>query len=238
MAEQNYYQILGVKASATQTEIKRAYRTLAKQVHPDSQTVMANHDRITAVNAAYEVLKDPAQRRAYDASQHEAMSRFAGPEPNWYQASGARTKVSQEKHRQQTTGRDTEQHLNEWLKWVYRPVNYQLSKILKSLKGEIRSLSADPYDDVLMENFQTYLEDCRTTVEKAQKAFRAYPNPANVASVAATLYYCLNHIEDGVEELERFTYCYDDHYLSTGRELFRISTKLQKEAQTALKHLQ
>lgn len=238
MDQENYYQILGVEASATLTEIKQAYRTLAKQMHPDSQTVMASHDRIASLNAAYKVLKDPIHRRAYDTAHKNLNSRFDGPLNHNLNRTAERAKASEAQYREHATGRDTEMHLSEWLKRVYRPVNYQLAKILKSLKAEIRALSEDPYDDEVMENFQTYLDHCRATVEKAQTAFRGYPNPASVASVAATLYYCLNHIEEGVEDLERFTYCYDDNYLATGTELFRISTKLQNEAHEAIKHLQ
>lgn len=233
----DFYEVLGVSEGATLADIKVAYRNLAKKVHPDSQTQDSNHERITEVNAAYEVLKDPKRRKAYDASRKNFNQDFRQDlEANWYKAS-ERTKATQEQYRKQTRGHDTEMHLKEWLKRVYRPVTYQLSKLLKSLKGEIRKLSADPYDDELMGNFQAYLEDCRTAVEKAQKAFQSYPNPPSVASVAATLYYCINHLDDGVDELERFTCCYDDHYLATGRELFRISDKLRKEAQSAIKHL-
>lgn len=238
MQQEDLYQILDIDDSANLQDIKQAYRKLAKQVHPDSQTAFANHDRIAKINAAYEVLKDPQQRRHYDATRNHASSSFEAANHPYWNRTAERTKASQDSYRQRTTGQESELQLSEWLKRVYRPVNYQLSKILKSLKGEIRNLSADPYDDELMEDFQTYLEHCRNTVEKAQKAFRCYPNPANVASVAATLYYCLNHIEDGVEELERFTYCYDDQYLATGTELFRMSIKLQKEAHIAIKNLQ
>ena len=87
----------------------------------------------------------------------------------------------------------------------------------------------------LVAGLEAYLD--RESLEQAQKAFQCYPNPASVASVAATLYYCINHLDDGVDELERFTCCYDDHYLATGQELFRISGKLRKEAQAAIKHL-
>lgn len=233
----DFYEVLGITDSASLSDIKVAYRNLAKQVHPDSQTVNSNHDRIAEVNAAYAVLKDPKRRKAYDLSRQNFNREFLdGLEDNWTRTA-QRTKETQDVYRQRTQGKDTELQLQEWLKRVYRPVNYQLSKLLKSLKGEIRKLSADPYDDELMENFQTYLEDCRKTVEKAQKAFHCYPNPSNVASVAATLYHCINHLDDGVDELERFTCCYDDHYLATGRELFRISDKLRKEAQAAMKQL-
>ncbi|MCM1982285.1 DnaJ domain-containing protein [Lyngbya confervoides] len=232
---QDFYQILGVSNCASQADIKRAYRNLAKQVHPDSQTAQSDHHRIASINAAYAVLKDPAARRSYDTQRQNLESLVQ--EDNWTRTA-QRTKASQDHYRQQSHGRETEQHLQEWLKRVYRPVNYQLTKIFKSWQAEMRALAADPYDDELMDNFQTYLEECRGGMEKAQRAFRCYPNPATVASVAATLYYCINHIEDGIDELERFTCCYDDHYLATGRELFRISTKLRKEAQQSMKHLQ
>jgi len=233
----DFYEVLGISDSASLSDIKVAYRNLAKQVHPDTQTADSNHDRIAEVNAAYEILKDPKRRQAYDVSRKNFnQESIDGIHDNWTRTA-ERTKKNQDVYRQRTQGKDTERQLQEWLKRAYRPANYQLSKLLKSLTGEIRKLSADPYDDELMENFQTYLEDCRTAVEKAQTAFRSYPNPDNVASVAALLYHCINHLDDGVDELERFTSCYDDHYLATGRELFRISNNLRKEAQTAMKQL-
>ena len=45
-------------------------------------------------------------------------------------------------------------HLETWLRQVYRPVDRSMGRILKQLKQEIRDLSADPYDDELMEGFQ------------------------------------------------------------------------------------
>ncbi|MEO1619474.1 MAG: molecular chaperone DnaJ, partial [Cyanobacteria bacterium J06632_3] len=46
---------------------------------------------------------------------------------------------------------------------------------------------------------------------------------------------CLNQLEDGLEEIERFTYTYDDSYLHTGQELFRISAGLRKDAKAEIK---
>lgn len=226
MASCNHYQVLEVDPAATQAEIKKAYRRLAKLFHPDSHTRAANHEQITRLNAAYEVLKDPKQRLSYDQAQREPLSRSR---------SDQRQSASTQVYRQPTqTARRTEIQLQQWLKQVYRPVNSHLDTIINQLPSEIRCLSADPYDDDLMADFQDYLADCRTRIEAAQSEFQSFPNPGNVASVAAHLYYCINHVEDGIEELERFTYCYDDQYLTTGRELFRISKKLCSEAQAAL----
>ncbi|MGB7250341.1 MAG: molecular chaperone DnaJ, partial [Phormidesmis sp.] len=80
-----------------------------------------------------------------------------------------------------------------------------------------------------------YLETCQEALEKAKAKFRSLPNPAGVASGAANLYYCLNQLEDGIEEIERFTYTYDDSYLHTGQELFRISAGLRREAKAEIK---
>jgi molecular chaperone DnaJ len=227
MTHVNLYQILGVAPSATAQEIKQAYRQLAKQFHPDSQTQFSDHERITQVNAAYEVLGDPRQRSHYDQHRHGQTERRQ-----------ERTKASQDYHRQQQTSRDTEHHLQDWIRHVYHPVEAQLSKIMNPLQAEIRALAADPYDDDLMADFQDYLDLCRVHLRKARSLFHSYANPSPVASVAANLYYCLNQLEDGLDEFERFTACYDDHYLSTGRELFRICIGLRREASTAIKPLQ
>lgn len=228
MSGHNHYHTLEVDPAATPAEIKSAYRRLAKLFHPDSHHQMANHERIAQVNEAYEVLKDPHRRLAYDQNRNAATAAdLWGNKPTG-------TARSQAYRRPTQTARSTEIHLQQWLKQVYTPVNRHLASILNPLASEIQCLSADPYDDDLMADFQDYLADCRTRLEKAQTVFQSFPNPGNIASVAAHLYYCLNHVEDGIEDLERFTYCYDDSYLTTGRELFRISKKLRHEAQAAM----
>jgi molecular chaperone DnaJ len=109
--------------------------------------------------------------------------------------------------------------------------------ILNPLDDQLDELSGDPFDDDLMAEFQAYLEECRQYLNQAQLIFRSQPNPSTVAGTAASLYYCLNQLGDGIEELALFTLNYDEHYLHTGQELFRIATTLRYEAQDALKNL-
>lgn len=230
----NHYQTLEVSETATQQEIKRAYRRLAKQFHPDSQTPQSNHEEITQVNAAYEVLGDPQRRSHYDRQRRLQQAGFDSAAD--LQARTERTVQTQEHYRQRrqaAQAADDEFYL--WTRQVYTPVDRFIAQILKPLKQELRSLSADPFDDELMTGFQTYLAGCRTTLEKARGRFQSLPNPATAASVAANLYYCLNQLEDGIEEMERYTYCYEESYLHTGQELFRISAQLRKEAKSQLK---
>jgi molecular chaperone DnaJ len=120
------------------------------------------------------------------------------------------------------------------LQQVYTPVSRGLGHVIGQLTDELRSLSADPFDDELLEAFQQYLDDCRGELEQAQHCFQSLPNPSTMAGVASNLYHCLSQVSDGVDELERFTTCYDEHYLHTGQELFRIAQKLREEARDAL----
>ena len=62
--EKDYYKALGVPDTATEAEIRRAYRKLAKAHHPDANP--GSEDRFKEISAAYEVLSDPAKRKEYD----------------------------------------------------------------------------------------------------------------------------------------------------------------------------
>lgn len=238
MAE-NHYEILQIHPTASQAEIKQAYRRLAKQFHPDRNRESNSHERITRINAAYEVLSDPRQRQTYDYQlDHRRRSTVTELDPTaGFAERQRRASAAQKQYQQRQTGRDSDEQFQRWMSQVYQPVDKLLRQILQPLRDQIDELAADPFDDQLLEEFQAYLDDCRGYLHRAQQSFRSMPNPSNVAGVAAHLYYCLNQVGDGIDELERFTTSYDDHYLHTGQELFRIAAGLRREAQAAMREI-
>ncbi|MEM1308616.1 MAG: DnaJ domain-containing protein [Cyanobacteria bacterium P01_D01_bin.71] len=232
--EIDYYQTLQISERATQQEIKQSYRRLAKELHPDTQKIAGDAESIKRLNAAYEILGDPQARSHYDRDRRAQKAGFESE--SQIRDRSNRTAQSQAQYRQRRqAAQAADDAFAVWVSKVYNPVDRLIAKILTPLKGEIRALSGDPFDDELMENFQGYLEDCRDHLEKARSKFQSVANPPSTAGIAANLYYCLNQLEDGIEEMERYTYCYEESYLHTGQELFRISTKLRKEAKEQLK---
>src|SRR3954453_5475225 len=71
--KQDFYVVLGVTRDASETDIKKAYRKLAMECHPDRNNGdKAAEERFKLVTEAYEVLRDPQKRAAYDRYGHEA----------------------------------------------------------------------------------------------------------------------------------------------------------------------
>lgn len=226
----NPYATLQVSPTATEAQIKQAYRRLVKQFHPDTGGELASNERMVEIVAAYEMVGDRDRRRAYDAGLNPAS-------PQCSPSRQQRDRTAQNHYRQRTTGQDADAHLQLWLQGVYQPIDRILRRIIGSLDPEMDALAADPFDDDLLTAFDTYLDACRSDLEQAHAHLRSMPNPHSVAGVAAYLYYCLNHVGDGIDELAYFPLNYDDRRLHAGQEMFRIARGLRREAAEAIRDL-
>lgn len=71
MGSESYYDVLGIPRNATETDIKKAYRNLAKKYHPDVCKEPGAEEKFKAINEAYAVLSDEGKRRQYDQLGHE-----------------------------------------------------------------------------------------------------------------------------------------------------------------------
>ena len=73
--KRDYYEVLGIEKGASDREIKRAYKKMARKYHPDlnRDDPKTAEEKFKEVNEAYEVLKDPKKKQAYDQFGHAAF---------------------------------------------------------------------------------------------------------------------------------------------------------------------
>ena len=69
----DYYGLLKIRRDATQDEVKRAYRRLARELHPDVNPDPETQERFKEITQAYEVLSDTEKRRMYDMGDRKSV---------------------------------------------------------------------------------------------------------------------------------------------------------------------
>lgn len=89
MKYKNYYHILGIERTATAEEIRKAYRKLARKYHPDVSKEINTEEKFKEVAEAYETLKDPEKRSAYDQLGSYSSGQDFQPSPDWEKKFGS-----------------------------------------------------------------------------------------------------------------------------------------------------
>jgi hypothetical protein len=218
MAEKltNFYQMLGVAPEVGFTEIKRAYRRLAKTNHPDlkhtfqSETEQAQATEfMMRLNEAYEILADQVKRAEYDS----LLSARPG-------------RIIQSPLEVLNEGETRELFLRQ----IFIPSRTSIVKILNRYKKELTDLSLDIYDDELVETFTFYVDEVERTLLRSSNSFSSRPTPRSLSAAVQMMRYAIAQAADGLDELKRFCQNYDYDHLHMAQNLFRESNDLSRQA--------
>jgi len=210
----NFYKKLGLKKNATIAEIKSAYRFLAKKYHPDTG---GDNEKFLALQLAWETLNDPQKRAIYDKLLTNDESNTIRKNKNW----------SSELKNKKNNSTSKDEDIKDWLNKIYYPINRFISQVTRPLNDEIKKLSADPYDDELMDAFSSYLNESRKKIEKASSLFKSKAVPSSISSIGLDLYHCFSQVQDALNELDRYTQGYVDDYLFDGKQMMKEAKRIQ-----------
>ena len=210
----NFYKQLGLEKNATITEIKSAYRLLAKKYHPDTG---GDKEKFLALQLAWETLSDPQKKAIYDKSLINNENYAVFENKNW----------SSELRNNKNNSTNKDQDIKDWINKIYNPINRFISQVTKPLSDEIKKLSADPYDDELMDAFTSYLNESRKKIERASSLFKSQTVPSSITSIGLDLYHCFSQVQDALDELDRYTKGYVDDYLFDGKQMMKEAKRIQ-----------
>ena len=215
--KKNFYEELGLNLNATKSEIKSSYRTLVKKHHPDKG---GEKERFLAIQNAWETLNDPIKKEKYDKLiSSYSYSSFKESTDNWEETFNSKKYSSSIKDKE----------VEIWIKDIFNPINRLISQIIKPLSGEIKKLSADPYDDQLMENFCKYIIQSQQKIDKVYKIYNLKLVPNSISNLGLDLYHCFSQVKDALSELDRYTQGYVDDYLFDGKEMMREAKRIQSK---------
>ena len=212
--EKNFYKELGLEKNATNSEIKSSYRSLVKIHHPDAG---GEKERFLAIQNAWETLNDPIKKEKYDRKIFSLNTSFDSLNDNWEE------KFNSKKYNSSIKDKEVE----AWIKEIYTPINRLICQIIKPLNNEIKELSADPYDDQLMENFCSYISLSQKKMEKVDKIYNKRLVPKSISALGLDLYHCFSQVKDALSELDRYTQGYVDDYLFDGKEMIKEAKRIQ-----------
>ena len=204
------YQILKVHPSAKLEEIKKAYRKLVKIHHPDKG---GDSSIMLEVNSAWEILK----------KKHKDL----------HSRKVSNSKVyTHNEYKKEANNYSKSEDIKKWFQNIYLPIDKLLGQIINPLGSKIRDLSADPYDQILMDSFCLYLEKSKNKITKIKTIYTSFASPSIIRDFSLDLYHCLSHVEDGINELERYTMGYVDNYLHDGKAMIALAKKKRKFLQS------
>ena len=212
----NLYEELGLKKNANQGEIKSSYRRLVKKHHPDAG---GEKDRFLAIQNAWEILNDPIKKEQYDKTLVSLNQTSNFNNENW------KEKVNTKKY----SSKIKDNEVKNWMKNIYHPTNRIISQIIKPLSQEIKELSADPYDEELMNNFCSYISLSQKNIEKVYKLYNSISVPNSISSLGLDLYHCFSQVKDALSELDKYTQGYVDDYLFDGKEMMKEAKRIQSK---------
>jgi molecular chaperone DnaJ len=215
----NFYAVLGVQPEVSASEIKKAYRKLAKNHHPDfgySGQSVRERDRATElmmkINEAYETLADKVKREKYDAligANGRGNGRFKAT---------VFTEVDEGETREL------------FLRQIFLPSRSAIVKVIAKYKNELHTLSSDIYDDELVGNFEKYVDELEAVLRKASNNLSSRRVPGSLNAAVRMMRYCIAQGVDGLDELRFFCQNYDYNHLHMAENLFRESTDLARKA--------